>query len=178
MKRLVWIGTLIAILILQWTVAGTADSDVKIAIVDLRKALNESEAGLKAKASLEEMIKQKQKAIDEKGKEIEALKEEIEKKSSVLSEEALRSKQDELDRKMREYKRFVQDAQEEVKKKENQLTAEILKELREIINEIGKEEGYSVILEKAEGVVLYYNEAVDITQKVIDRYNKKFRQGK
>jgi outer membrane protein len=153
-------------------------AEIKIGIVDLQKALNESEAGKQAKKDLEEIIKAKQKLIDQKGREIEKLKEEIDKQASVLSEKALRQKQDELDRKMRDYKRFVQDAQDEVKRKEAQLTEEILKELRKVIDEIGKKENFTLILEKVEGVVLYIDETVDITQKVIETYNKKIKKNK
>jgi outer membrane protein len=79
---------------------------------------------------------------------------------------------------MRDYKRFVQDAQDEVKRKEAQLTEEILKELRKVIDEIGKKENFTLILEKVEGVVLYIDETVDITQKVIETYNKKIKKNK
>ena len=115
-------------------------AEVKIGYVDMQRALNESEAGKRARNSLEKIIKNKQKLLDKKGKEIEKLKKEIQSQSSLLSEEALKQKQDELDRKMRDYKRAFQDAQEEVKKKEITLTNEILKEIRKIINQIGKEE--------------------------------------
>jgi len=47
---------------------------VKIGYVDLRVALNESEAGKKAKIELESLIKTKQSSIEEKGKSIEKLK--------------------------------------------------------------------------------------------------------
>lgn len=150
-------------------------SEVKIAVVDLQKALNESEGGKNAKKSLEELIKSKQSVIDEKGKEIEKLKDEIDKQSAVLSKEALQKKQDELDKKMREYRRLVQDSQDEVKKKESELTAEILKDLKKIIEKIGEEENYSLILEKAKGVVLFHDKAIDITDKVIERYNQEIK---
>ncbi len=150
-------------------------ANLKIGYVDLQKALNESEGGKHAKKSLEELIKSKQKVIDEKGAEIEKLKEEINKQAAVLSKEALQKKQDELDKKIREYKRFIQDSQDEVKKKENELTAEILKDLRRIINEIAKEEGYTIIFEKAEGLILYADKAIDLTDKVIQRYNKEIK---
>ncbi len=172
---------LLVILILSFCItmfSSTVAAEIKIGIVDLQKALNESEAGKQAKKDLEEIIKAKQKLIDQKGKEIEKLKEEIDKQASVLSEKALRQKQDELDRKMRDYKRFVQDAQDEVKRKEAQLTEEILKELRKVIDEIGKKENFTLILEKVEGVVLYTDETVDITQKVIETYNKKIKKNK
>lgn len=145
--------------------------ELKIGYVDLRLALNESEAGKKAKTELESMIKIKQAAIDEKGKAIERLKGELEKQASVLSEEARKSKEEEIERNIREYQRLVQDSQAEVKKKESELTGSILKELREVIDKIGKEENYTLILENVEGLILYSKKDIDLTEKVIKTYN-------
>ncbi|HHN64278.1 MAG TPA: OmpH family outer membrane protein [Nitrospirae bacterium] len=173
MKRAVMVFFLI--LLFQGVVYAV---DVKIGYVDLQKALNESEGGKRAKSSLEEIIKAKQKVIDERGAEIEKLKSEIDKQASLLSPEALKKKQDELDRKIREYKRFVQDSQEEVKKKEAELTNEILKDLVKVVKKIGKEEKYTIILEKAEGLILYADNAIDLTDKVIKRYNEEIKTKK
>jgi len=159
-------------------IASAADA-LKIGYVDLRVALNESEAGKKAKTELESLIRTRQGAIEEKGKGIEKLKGEIEKQASVLSAEAKKAKEDEMDRLMRDYQRLVQDSQAEVKKKENELTGTILKELREVINRIGQEEGYSLILENVEGIILYSRKDLDITEKVIKMYNEsKAKKGK
>ncbi|MFN3479271.1 MAG: OmpH family outer membrane protein [Thermodesulfovibrionales bacterium] len=146
--------------------------ELKIGYVDLRLALNESEAGKKAKTELESMIKIKQAAIDEKGKAIDKLKRDLEKQASVLSEEARKSKEEEIERHIREYQRLVQDSQAEVKKKESELTGSILKELREIIDKIGKEENYTLILENVEGLILYSKKDIDLTEKVIKVYNE------
>ncbi|MFN3395217.1 MAG: OmpH family outer membrane protein [Thermodesulfovibrionales bacterium] len=146
--------------------------EVKIGYVDLRLALNESEAGKKAKTELESMIKIKQAAIDEKGKAIDKLKGDLEKQASVLSEGARKSKEEEIERHIREYQRLVQDSQAEVKKKESELTGSILKELREIIDKIGKEENYTLILENVEGLILYSKKDIDLTEKVIKTYNE------
>lgn len=145
----------------------------KIGYVDLRIALNESEQGKKAKIDLESTIKTKQTVIDEKGKSIEKLKGELEKQVSVLSPEARKTKEEEIERNVRDYQRLVQDAQTEVKKKENELTGSILKELREIIEKIGQEEGYTLILENVEGLILYAKKDLDVTDKVIKIYNSR-----
>lgn len=146
--------------------------DLKVGYVDLRLALNESEAGKKAKTELESLIKIKQAAIDEKGKAIDRLKGDLEKQASVLSEEARKSKEEEIERQIREYQRLVQDSQAEVKKKESELTNSILKELREIIDRIGKDENYTLILENVEGLILYSKKDIDLTEKVIRAYNE------
>lgn len=150
----------------------------KIGIIDLAKALNESEAGKKAKADLESLIKSKQSIIEEKAKKVESLKGELEKQAALISAEAKKAKEEELERALRDYQRTVSDSQAEVQKKEGELTNEILKDLRNIINSFASEEGYSLVLEKAEGIVLYSSNSLDITEKVIKKYNEIKAKGK
>lgn len=144
---------------------------LKIGYCDLRVSLNESEAGKKAKVELESLIKTRQSGIDEKGKALDKLKGDLEKQGSVLSAEARKAKEEEIERLLRDYQRLVQDSQNEVKKKEGELTGAILKELRDVIEKIGKEEGFSLILENVEGIILYSKKDLDITDKVIKAYD-------
>ena|SRR3990172_9078821 len=146
--------------------------NLKIGVVDLIKALNESDSGKKAKVDLEAMIKTKQVTIDEKGKEIEKLKGDIEKQSSVLSADARKAKESDLERLIRDYQRLVTDSQNEVKKKEGEFTAEIVKELRAIIEKMGQDGGYTMIIENAEGIILFSNKDLDLTEIVIKKYNE------
>jgi len=136
------------------------------------KALNESDSGKKAKTDLEVLIKSKQSVLDEKGKEIEKLKADLEKQSSVLSAEAKKSKEDNLEKLLREYQRLVSDSQNEVKKKESELTGEILKEIRVIVDKMGEEGGYTMILENADGLVLYSKKEINLTDAVLKKYNE------
>ncbi len=153
--------------------ASAAEAMAKIGYVDLRVALNDSEAGKKAKIELESLIKTKQAAIDDKGKAIEKLKADLEKQASVLSPDAKKSKEDEIERLMRDYQRLVQDSQNDVKKKESELTGSIIKDLRDVVEKIGHDEGYSLILENVEGIILYSRKDLDITEKVVKIYNEK-----
>ncbi len=127
----------------------------KIGYVDLRVALNDSVAGKKAKAELESLIKIKQSAIDEKGRNAERLKGEFERQASGLSADAKKAKEDEIEMLVRDYQRMVQESQAEVKKKEADLTGSILNELRGVVEKIAQDEGYSLILENVESIVLY-----------------------
>jgi outer membrane protein len=151
-------------------VSAQAEEAIKIGILDLQKVLNECEAGKKAKTDLEALIKSKESVIEEKGMEIEKLKSELQKQVSVLSAEARKSKEDELERLVRDYQRTVQDSQAEVKKKEGELTEAIIRGVHELVDDIGKKEGYTVIIEKS--LALYINKDLDITDSVIKRYNK------
>lgn len=147
-----------------------AADTVKFGAIDIQKVLNESEAGKKAKSDLESLIKSKQSTIDEKGKAIEKLKADIEKQASVLSADARKSKEEELEKLIREYQRLVQDSQAEIKKKEAELTDAIFKDTRELIDKIGEEEGYTLIIEK--GMILYSSKGIDITDSVLKKYDE------
>lgn len=169
MRKVAWL--VVVALLLTGTSVFAADT-LKIGYVDLVKALNESEAGKKAKSELEFLIKSKQVAIDEKGKAIEKGKNDLEKQASVLSQDARKSKEDELERLIREYQRLVSDSQAEVKKKEGELTGDILKNIRAIIQKIGQDEAYTLILENAEGQILYSKKEIDLTDTVIKKHNE------
>jgi outer membrane protein len=169
---------LFAVVILMLAVGHAYADNMKIGVVDLMKALNESDAGKKAKAELEEMIKAKQTVIDEKGKEIEKMKGDIEKQSSVLSTDAKKAKEDELEKMIREYQRIVSDSQSEVKKRESELTSGILQEIRAIVDQMGKDGGYTMIIENAEGIVLYSKKDLNLTDVVIKKFNESKKAGK
>lgn len=159
-------------LLLCMPVSLLAVDDLKIGYIDFQKVLNESDAGKKAKADLEIIVKSKQTTIDEKGKTIEKLKADLEKQASVLSAEAKKSKEEELEKMLREYQRLVQDSQTEVKKKELELTDVIIKDIRQIVEKMGEEGGYTLIIERTGGMVLYSKKDIDLTDAVIKKYNQ------
>jgi outer membrane protein len=171
MKKAVWLVVVLLLLTGGSSMAAELIT-VRIGYVDLVKALNESESGKKAKADLEFLIKTKQTSIDEKGKAIEKAKADIEKQSSVLSPDARKTKEEEMERLLRDYQRLVADSQNEVKKKESELTSDILKDLRAIVQKIGEDEGYTLILESAEGQILYAKKESDLTETVMKKYNE------
>lgn len=151
-------------------VSSFAVDSVKIGVVDLQKVVDESEAGKKATEDLNTLAKSKQSILDEKGKAIEKLKSELEKQSSVLSDETKKIKNEELEKLFREYQRILQDSDAELRKKDAELKKMILKEIFEIAEKIGVEGGYNLIVDK--GFILYSNKDVDITDKVIKKYNE------
>lgn len=163
---------LIALLLIIFAIPAFlfAVDSAKIAVVDPQKVFDESEAGKKAKSDLESLIRTKRSLIDEKVNAIEKLKGELEKQASVLSAEARKGKEEELEKLLREHQRLVQDSEAEVNKKRLELENAIKRELIEIIDRIGNEEGYTIILDR--GMVVHFSKEIDITDTVIKRYNE------
>lgn len=153
--------------------AAGVNAEIKLGIVDLYRILNESEEGKKAVNELQSMVDSRQKTLEEKQKKIQTLKEEYDKKKAVLSEDARKAKEEEIERLGRDLQRTAADYQVELQKKQNEITQSMLKEIRQIINEYAKKEGYNLILEKAEQIILYSTPEVDITDKIIALFNQK-----
>lgn len=147
-------------------------AEFKIGYVDLNKALNESAKGKTAVTVLEDMVKEKQSVIVEKEKELKALDDEIAKQASILNPDAIREKQAKREKLMRDYQRMVKDSQDEVQQKRNDFMEAIIKDLRETVVRIGKEKGYSIIFERVASGILYIPEEVDLTDTLIDVFNK------
>lgn len=147
----------------------------KIGFVDLQVAMNESAMGKAAKTELEEIIKQKQGDVEARIMAKDALKEEIEKQSAVLSEGARKSKKDELQRMEREIERLVADTNADLQKLQRDKEMRILKELDDIIRKFGKEHGYTVIFPS--DVIVYAAEGLDVTTAIVEEYDRQKAQG-
>jgi len=150
-------------------------AEVKIAYVDLNKALNESQQGKEAIKVLEELVKSKQGVIDKKGDEIKKLEEEMEKQSSILTPESIKETKNEHEKMLKEYQRMVQDNQAEIQKRQSEFMQRIISDLRNLIINIGEKENYTAIFEIVEGGILYMPKASDITEKVIKKFNETYK---
>jgi len=149
--------------------ASTTQAPTKIGYVDLQRALNDSGSGKAAKAELESVLKNLQQDIDRRMAEREKMKTELEKQSLVLSAEARREKADQLEKVQKEIERLIADSNAEIQKRQRDKEVAIIKDLKTVIDEIGKTEGYTIIL-PAEAI-LYSSEGIDLTGSVIQRYD-------
>lgn len=152
--------------------ASAYGAELKIVYVDMNKALNESNRGLKAVGVLEGMVQAKQSAIVERENKIKELDMEIAKQSSILNPQALKDKQEEREKMMKDYQRMVQDSQDEVKKKQDEFMQDIISDIRVTVSEMAREEGYTAVFEKHSAGLVYFIEEADITEQVIERFNK------
>lgn len=164
MKRTVF--TVCAMVLMAVSPAFAASD--KIGFVDLQRALNESEAGESAKAEIGEEIQGYEGEVSRRQEELKNLKEDLEKKAVLLSEEARAEKEREYEKKLKKFQRFTKDIQEELKQRDADFTRKIIDEIFKIVEEIGEEENYTVVFEKTESSLLYADEKIDMTDKVIE----------
>jgi outer membrane protein len=164
--------------IVWWIVAGVlaanvalAQSTPKIGYVDLQRALNESEAGRKAKEEFKVQVDKLQAQLKKQKDEIESLKDQLDKKSLVMKEDERGGLEEEYRKKLRDFERNYKDSQADLQKKDNELTGVIIRELQEVIRAYGERENYTVILETSSNAMLYGAKSADLTDTIMQQYN-------
>ena len=143
----------------------------KIGVVDLQKVLNESAKGKEAVKLLEAEFEKKKKELDIKENDIKKLEEEISKRGSLWSEKVKQEKEEDYDKKVKDYRRLQTDLKDEFQRKNKNFTDKILSDIIELVRTVGDEEKFSLIMEKQNAI--FTSSTIDITDKVIKLYNGK-----
>jgi outer membrane protein len=152
--------------------AGQASGLQRIAFIDVQRVLARSASGVAAREQLERDKATMQKEMDTKRVELEKLRDELDKKGALLTAEVRREKQEMFERKRRDAARLADDFQKELEKKESMLLQKVLQEVSGIIERIGKERGYYLIVEKRGAGVVYASTEADLTDEVIRAYDR------
>lgn len=148
----------------------------KIGIIDFQKVLETSIAGKKAQAEISKQGKKMEADLKQKGAEIDEIKKKLEREALVMSKDMREEREREIRIKINDFKTLQKRYMTDFKVQEQQLVQRIQKDIFKIVEEIGKKEGFLLVLEKREGGVLYSPNTNDITDKLIQMYNTKFSQ--
>jgi len=149
--------------------AGSAE--MKVGCVDIQKAINECQAGVEAKKVIGKEMEKLQKLFAERQKELQTMKEALEKQAPMMKPDVRASKERDFQTKVRDYQRWLEDNQKEIQQKGMEMERTILQGLQKVIIKIGEEEGYTLVLEKNESIVLFSSKAIDFTDRVIKAYD-------
>jgi outer membrane protein len=170
MKRMIfWIAGMMAGLAL-FVGPGLAE-EVKIGVVDFQRFLTESNIGKAAQSEIEAEGAKMESDLKQQGSAIEALEKKMEADAMVLSEEKKEAQLREYRIKIGDLKALQQKYTVALKKKEQQLIGNVQQEASALAAELGKKEGYLLLIEK--NAVIYYPTAIDVTDHLIQFANEK-----
>jgi outer membrane protein len=149
-----------------------AQGPLKMGVLDAKRCIEQTEAGKKIYTLFKEKSAREQRELDEQTNALKKLQEDYTKKNEILSAEARREKEKELLRKEEDLRDRVREKNTLFQKEEGEAFQKLTEEIFQTVAAIGKEQGYSLILEAKSGVV-YFNPANDLTDQVIKRHNAK-----
>ena len=150
-------------------------AELKIGSVDIQRAVNECHAGKEAKKVLLKEVEKIQQQSVGKQKDLQQMKESLEKQAPMLNADARASKEKDYQSKVRDFQRWAEDSQNEMNQKRMEMERNIAIGLQKVIQKVGADEGFTVILENNEQIVLYVSKVIDITDRVIKAYDAQKR---
>ena len=145
---------------------------LKVGVVDLQEFQNSSRAFQRTRAKIKKQFDAMQKKIEDEQNALAKLEDDYKKQSIMLSLDAKEDKRREVEKKRRYIKYLSEDFTFEIKSAEKEETHKLLDELGQILEKIGKDQGYLLILEKRTLGLLYYRDAIDMTDQVVAAYDK------
>ncbi len=150
-----------------------AFAEMKIAYVNLQKALNDSAAGAQAKNEIAAQAKEYETEFKIKQDAFLKLKNELEKQGALLSDTAKAEKLKEYQIQIAALQKFQNEARRKLQQEDEKRTQAILKELSDILRKFGKDGKYSMIIEKSEGGLIYVDDGmIDLTVQLIEAYDE------
>ena len=151
-----------------------AQERIKIGYIDIQRVIAESQAGKRARDRFQAQVKKAEGDILKERQDIERLKSDLDKKGPLLKDEERRNLEADLQKRSVILQRSMSDYQQDLQVKNNEMMSDILKELEKIVNEVGKAEKFTLILERSQ--ILYSDQGIDITSKVIETYNSRAKK--
>jgi len=166
---------LIAAIMVPVSAISLLAQDVKIGYIDSIKIFAEysetQEAERLYRLEVDQWTAQKQRTEQE----IVRLRDELQAQSLMLSEEKKAEKKLELDRKMAEYEQFMAETFGDdglAARRNKELTQPIVEKINSILEDLGKELGYTMIFDVANANVVYADKTLDLTEVVLTKLNE------
>lgn len=150
----------------------TSTSTSNIGWVDIQKALQSVEAGKRAKKAFEQEVTKARSELQKQDASLKATQEELQKQGMMLSEKVKREKGQEFQKSVMEFQQKFQQTQASMQKREQELTLPIITEIVKVVEEVSKEDKLAYVLEKSQSSLVYAQPDLDLTEKVIARYNQ------
>ncbi|AUX42174.1 uncharacterized protein SOCE26_036010 [Sorangium cellulosum] len=148
-----------------------AAAQSKIAIVDVRRAMLETEEGLRVQATLKKLFDSRQVELDTKQRALAEERDKLDKEAQAgkTPKDALQRRYETWQRQAAELQATMVDYQREMQRKESELTTPILQKVLGLLRRLAAQEGYDLILDKA--AAPYYRADLELTDRAIQMYN-------
>lgn len=173
--RLCFRALFVASLFLAVGAANTAWAQVKVGILDMQTIIAESVPGQEAMNELRTRFESMRTELDAQNEAIGKLRDELQRQSMVLSQEAQQDKELEYRRKVRDFQDQFQSFQMKMKGEEDRLSEPILELLINVINTYGRQNNFTMIIDGNASGLVYADDAVIITDAVKEELNKAWR---
>ncbi len=153
--------------------------EIKLGYIDTVKIFAEFKETVDAEAIYKKEVDAWKKKASDQEAALAAMREEIQSQSLMLSEEKLAEKKQVFDKKLAEYNQFMTDVfgdNGQAAKRNKELTQPIVEKINAVIAQLAEAEGYTLILDAAQGNIVFAKKALDLTARVMEELEKQMQK--
>jgi len=163
---------LILTLLAATGLARAQSAGMKIGVFDANRVSEESDEGKRIAARLTALGDKKKGEITAKEKEISDLRQQLESQTLSLSPEKQNQLQKDIQKKGLELQQAQESARNEFQIEVSEAQNKFQEQLLRVINQFGRDEGFTLVLERATGGVAFAAESIDVTTAIVDKFNQ------
>lgn len=166
----VWCALVAAASILGF--AASAQAQTKLAFIDSDRIFREYGKTREAQESFNREVQELSRTAREKKVEIDEMQRKLDQQAPMLSEAKRDQETQALQQKVSEYEAFIQEhwgPTGKISKLNEEYLRPIIDRVHRIVQDIGNNEGYQLILDAADGNIVYGDKSLDLTDRVLGR---------
>ena len=146
-------------------------AEIKFAVLDVQRAIGDSEEAKSLAAGVEEDLKVDQDALQKIAEDMQSLQERLQNDAEILGDAEKRRIQKDIEDKQLDYEFGVNKFRKELQDRQQEIFRQMAPKLDAVLKDLIEIEGYDVVFPRAG--LLYVNTKHDITRKVTEKINEK-----
>ena len=152
--------------------AAAATAQTKVAVLNLQRAVLESDEIQKASAAMEAKFKPRQQELEKLQRDLQGIQQQLQAGAGKLTQQAEADLTAQGQRKQRDLQRMSDDLQADVTADRNEVLGKSSQKMSEVVKKLAEEKGYDVVVDVTNTV--YFKPALDITAEALAAYNKAY----
>ena len=149
-----------------------ASAQTKVAVINLQRAVLESEEIQKASAAMESKYKPRQQEIEKIQKDLQAIQQQLQAGAGKLTPQAEADLTAQGQRKQRDLQRLGDDLQADVNAERSEVLGKSSQKMGDVVKKLAEEKGYDVVVDSQ--YTWYFKAALDITAEALAAFNKAY----
>jgi outer membrane protein len=149
-------------------------ADLRIGYIDSGRIFQEFRVAQEAQQRFDRQVQGWRDEAAEKEAVVKKLRTETHDLSPILSTIKRQEKEEELQRAISEYERFVQDTwgpQGKAAQENDRATQEVVATIRSAVEKVAANKGLTLVLDAASGFIIYADKSLDLTGDVLEELN-------
>jgi outer membrane protein len=144
---------------------------VRMGFVDMGRIMDETGIARNSEAEARQVVTEARAKLEGEQQAIVKLQQDFKRDEAIMSESQREAKQQAIQSRLQAYQKMGLELQQEINIKKLQFVEVALRPVQKAITDIAREEGLNAVFDRTESALLFVDDSMDLTDRVIKRVN-------